>query len=87
MTISNKKNIYTSSRNKILTRVCLFTQNQNIYMPQTKYFMTKGPPSMVSDFPETKEDKFLIFFSLFKGRDTQSQFLETFYDLMEILYN
>ena len=28
-----------------------------------------------------------FFFSLFKGRGTQSQFLETFYNFMEILYN
>jgi len=30
--------------------------------------------------PETKEN---FFFSLFKGRGTQSQFLETFYDFMK----
>jgi len=35
--------------------------------------------------PVTKRNNF--YFSLFKGRGTQSHFLKAFYDLMKILYN
>jgi len=55
-------------------------------MPQTNYCTTKGASVNGQIFLKQKKTNF-YFFSLFKGRGTQSQFLKTFYDFMEILYN
>ena len=56
-------------------------------MPQTKYFTTKGASVNGQIFLKQKKTNFYFLVSPFKGRGTQSQFLETFYEFMEILHN
>jgi len=41
-----------------------------------------SPVDQPNKQPVTQRNFFFVFFSLFKGRGTQSQFLETFYDFM-----
>ena len=77
----------TNNRLHILSRVEQIHRTTKSHWLLLNLHAEKVPqekPLSVFVDPATKET---ITFSLFKGRGTQSQFLETFYDFMKILYN